>query len=309
MVRHLLITAALLWGIFSISAATDTSTRIFSQRFKTLKTTVEDNFMSPPVIRMGTNDRIIITFDEIAEDNSYLEYRLIHCNSDWQPSRLVESEYISGFNSIKIEDYAFSSSTFVHYVNYMITLPNEDMRILHSGNYLLQVYDPDAPDETLVQTRFQVSENAIRTDGSITSRTDKGFNSEWQQLSLYLDCEGSEVLNPYQDLLVEVTQNMNTGMTRFLRAPLRVEGSRVVYEHMPDLIFPASNEYRRFESVSNGFPGMHVDSLRYMAQTIMYGLNPIIPVQRRNTIMTVPSMDVSLYMNTMRQIRIRARII
>ena len=138
MVRHLLITAPLLWGIFSISAATDTSTRIFSQRFKTLKTTVEDNFMSPPVIRMGTNDRIIITFDEIAEDNSYLEYRLIHCNSDWQPSRLVESEYISGFNSIKIEDYAFSSSTFVHYVNYMITLPNEDMRILHSDRQRVQ---------------------------------------------------------------------------------------------------------------------------------------------------------------------------
>ncbi len=277
MVRHLLITAALLWGIFSISAATDTSTRIFSQRFKTLKTTVEDNFMSPPVIRMGTNDRIIITFDEIAEDNSYLEYRLIHCNSDWQPSRLVESEYISGFNSIKIEDYAFSSSTFVHYVNYMITLPNDDMRILHSGNYLLQVYDPDSPDETLVQTRFQVSENAIQTDGSVTSRTDKGFNSEWQQLSVYLDCEGSEVLNPYQDLLVEVTQNMNTGTTRFLRSPLRVEGSRVVYEHMPDLIFPASNEYRRFESVSNSFPGMHVDSLRYMGTNYHVWLKPDYP--------------------------------
>ena len=85
------------------------------------------------------------------------------------------------------------------------------------------------------------------------------------------------ILNPYQDLLVEVTQNMNTGMTRFLRAPLRVEGSRVVYEHMPDLIFPASNEYRRFESVSNGFPGMHVDSLRYMGTNYHVWLKPDYP--------------------------------
>ncbi len=252
----------------------DTATKIFARQFRTLKTEVEDNFMSPPVIRLGTNDRILISFDEIGEDNSYLEYRLIHCNADWQPSRLVESEYISGFNSQRIEDFAFSSSTFVHYVNYLIALPNDDMQILHSGNYLLQVYDPDDPDETLLQTRFRVSENSMQIDGGVTTRTDRGVNGEFQQLEFAIETQGMGNVNPYQDFLVEVSQNMREGSRRCVRSPLRVEGSRVVYEHLNALIFPAGNEYRRFESVSNGFPGMHVDSLRYMGSNYHVWLKP-----------------------------------
>lgn len=275
MVRLLsLICLALTLALPAARAATDTAERIFSPRFRTLKVEVEDNFMAPPVIRMGTDDRITFKFDEIGEDNSYLEYRLLHCNADWQPSRLLESEYVSGFNSQRIEDYAFSSSTFVHYVNYMVTIPNEDMQVLHSGNYLLQVYDPDDPDTTLLQARFAVSENSAFTSGIVSSRTDMGHNTRWQQLDLTVDCEGIGAVNPYQDIVVEVSQNMRDATRRFLRSPLRVDGTRVIYEHMPDLVFPASNEYRRFESVSNGFPGMHVDSLRYMGSNYHVWLKP-----------------------------------
>lgn len=245
-------------------AAEDTSEKIFEKRFKTLKSEVEGNFMSPPVIRMGTNDRLTIKFDEIAEDNSYLEYRLIHCNSDWQPSRLVESEYIDGFNSQKIENYAFSTATFVHYVNYIITIPNEDLRIIHSGNYLLQVYDPDHPDDILLQTRFQVTENSVWTEGSVTTRTDRGHYGEWQQVAFNIDTEGFGRIEPFQDLTITVEQNNREATKRLIKSPLRANGSQITYDHQQDLIFPASNEYRRFESTSNSFTGLNVDSLKYM---------------------------------------------
>lgn len=263
----------------TVSAA-DTSTRIFDNTFRTLKVQVLDNFMMPPVIRMGTEDRIVINFDEIGETNSYLEFRLIHCNADWQPSRLVESEYIDGFNSQRIEDYAFSTATFVHYTNYRIELPNEDMRILHSGNYLLQVYDPEEPETTILQARFQVSENHVAIAGGSTSRTDRGYNSEWQQLSILLNGESLGNCNPYQDIRVDVTQNMRDETRRTLKSPLRVNDPTIVYEHLPDLIFPAGNEYRRFESTSNVFPGMHVDSMRYMGTNYHVWLKPDAPRTR-----------------------------
>lgn len=253
---------------------TDTSTSIFDKRFKTLKTQVEDNFMAPPVIRMGTNDRLTIKFDEIGEDNSYLEYRLVHCNADWQPSRLLESEYIDGFNSARVEDYAFSTATYVHYVNYLITVPNDDMKIIHSGNYLLQVYDPDEPDDILLQTRFQVSENIVTINGGMTTRTDRGHNTEWQQLSFIIDTDGMGRFDAFQDISITVSQNHRDVTRRGIKAPLRISGSQLVYEHQPDLIFPASNEYRRFESVSNSFTGMYVDSLRYMGSNYHVWLKP-----------------------------------
>lgn len=272
--RFLILLYVLGCVLFYIDAQTDTSTRIFDRRFKTLKTEVEDNFMSPPVIRMGTNDRITIKFDEIGEDNSYLEYRLIHCNADWRPSRLIESEYISGFNSQRIEDYAFSSATIVHYVNYLITIPNEDMRILHSGNYLLQVYDPDNPDEILLQTRFQVTENSLWTDGGMTTRTDRGHNTEWQQIFFTIDTEGFNRIDAFQDLTVTVDQNHRDATRRIIKSPLRISGNKIVYDHQADLIFPASNEYRRFESISNTVSGIHVDSMRYMGSNYHVWLTP-----------------------------------
>lgn len=250
--------------LFTLRSEVDTTTGIFDRRFRTLKTEVEDNFMSPPVIRLGTNDRILVKFDEIGEDNSYLEYRLIHCDADWQPSRLIESEYLEGFNSVRIEDYAYSTATFVHYVNYLIAFPNEELQIKHSGNYLLQVYDPERPEETLLQTRFQVTENRARIEGNVTSRTDMGHNTYWQQLAFEIDCQGIGEFNPYQDIIVYVTQNDREATKRRIMTPLRVSGDKIIYEHLNDLVFGASNEYRRFESVSNSFPGMRVDSLRYM---------------------------------------------
>lgn len=251
--------------LLSISALGATSAdRILDSRFRTLKTSVAGEFMAAPVIRLGTNDRIVVNFDQIGEDNSFLQYRLIHCNADWEPSRLVESEYLDGFNVNDVRDFAFSSGTFVHFVNYQIEIPNEDVRLKYSGNYLLQVFHQDDPDRVVLQTRFMVSENTAVVEGAALSRTDRGHYSEWQQLELSVDGEMSGISNPYSDILVRVDQNGREETARWLRNPTRVEGVKMTYEHQPDLIFPASNEYRRFESVSNGFPGMHVDSLRYM---------------------------------------------
>ena len=243
--------------------AADTSTRIFNKGFRTLKVSNPDNFMSPPVMRLNSDDRIVISFDEIAEDNRWLQYRLIHCNADWQPSRLVESEYLDGFNIADIEDFAYSENTFVHFVNYRIEFPNQSMRPLVSGNYLLQVTDRDAPEDILLQARFMVTEEAAAISGTASGRTDRGHNTEWQQLDMSVMLRGIENANPYKDIEISIIQNGSEASRRLLRRPQRVEGNTIIYQHMPELIFPAGNEYRRFESVSNGFPGMGVDSLKF----------------------------------------------
>ncbi|MDE7412413.1 MAG: DUF5103 domain-containing protein [Muribaculaceae bacterium] len=255
----------------------DNDTKIFSPRFKTLKIERSDNFMAPPVLILGSGARLIISFDEIGEDNSYLSARLVHCNSDWEPSQLVESEYIEGFNTIDLEDYAYSTNTFVHYVNYLLEIPSEDFRPLVSGNYLLQVYDRDEPDRTLLQARFRVVEPMAGVTGSITSRTDKGFNDKYQQLSIAVDGENADISNPYQDVKIVVEQNGNDYNSRTITNPLRTMGKNVIYDHNPLLIFPASNEYRRFESTSTRFPGMRVDSVKYMGTNYHVWVNTDYP--------------------------------
>lgn len=258
-----LICIALACAYPALACAIDTATGIYDPRIKTLSLRNPDSFISPPVIRLGSDDRLVLNFDIVGDSHEYLRYRLLHCNADWTPSRLLESEYVEGFNEAQADDYAYSSNTFVHYVNYNIEIPGNGMAPLVSGNYLLQVFQEDDADSVLLQARFSVSENVSDIGGFITSRTDRGYNTEWQQIGLDIDISGIPVRNPYQDLVVTVTQNNRPETTRTISHPMRVEGSHVIFEHDPALIFGAGNEYRRFETVRADYAGMHTDSVAF----------------------------------------------
>ena len=241
------------------------TTAIFDPMFRTLTVTKNDRLLDIPVIELGGHDNLVFSFDEIADDNRYLRCRLLHCDADWEPSRLAESEYSDGFNYDTIDDYGFSRNTYRHYVNYRYELGSEaELRPLVSGNYIWQVYDEYDPDKVLLQARFRVSEGVCSVTGHADGRTDKGFNDEWQQLSVTLLPTGNEIPNPYTDVILEIEQNSRPDTSRKILHPQRVEGKKIVYEHLPQLVFPAGNEYRRFETVRNDYPGMGVDSVRYL---------------------------------------------
>ena len=243
--------------------ALDTATRIFDPRFRTLKTAVAGDFMALPVIHPDRNDPLVISFDQIGDEVEQLKYRVLHCNADWKPSNLLESEYVSGFNDVEIEDYAYSANTFIHYINYRIEIPNEDMDFPASGNYLLQVYRQDDPDDIILQTRFRVSEDIASITGKITANTAYGIRTEWQQLELEADLSGIDVNNPYTELVLVVEQNNRPSTARIIANPQKVLNKIVTYENNPQLIFPAANEYRRFESINVLSPGMNTDSIRF----------------------------------------------
>ena len=157
----------------------DTETKIFYPDFKTLKIQVADDFLAPPIIHLNSNEQLTITFDEIADDVRYMQYRLIHCNADWQPSQLLDSEIVDGFNIANVNDYAFSSNTFVHYVNYLITIPNQDIKPLVSGNFLLQVFPENDPDDIILQARFCIDEAKVElSNTNLTPKTTRNSRPE-----------------------------------------------------------------------------------------------------------------------------------
>ena len=96
----------------------DTRTHIFDSNVHSLKVCLDNNMYVPPVLMMNGDDFLVVNFDYIDYDVHYLRYSVTHCNADWQPSQLVESEYVSGFNYADIDDYEQSVGTFVHYYNY-----------------------------------------------------------------------------------------------------------------------------------------------------------------------------------------------
>lgn len=242
---------------------TDTMTGIFDEHIKSLQIRLEGDDFADPIVVLNSEDRIVINFDHLAEDREYFRYSIIHCNAFWQPSGLVDSEFLNGFNEGTIDSYRFSRGTTVHYVNYTLAIPNEQVRPTLSGNYLLRIYNEDDPDRTLLQCRFMVSEASAPVAVSAAGQTDIDYNKSHQQLSIIVDSERALVEDPFNDLIVTVSQNGRLDSEITLRQPLRMQGKRSVYEHQPQLIFDAGNEYRRFEAVSDYYPGMGVERIEY----------------------------------------------
>lgn len=244
--------------------ARDTSTGIFRDDVRTLRVTFADNIFAPPMVVLGAGEWLDISFDQLAEDRSYLRYRAVRCDADWQPSSIAESEWLDGFNESAIEDYAFSRATTVHYVNYHFTFPNEDISPTLSGNYLLEVYSEDNPDEVWLQVRTMLSEQVADVAVEITSRTDIDYNDQHQQLSISVGTERAHVANPFNDLKIVVQQNGRTDNEVTLTYPLRLSGHTAIFEHSDPLIFEAGNEYRRMEIISTQFPSIGVDRIEYL---------------------------------------------
>lgn len=242
---------------------TDTSQAIFDPAFRTLKVALEANEFAPPVITLGDPlSRLTVSFDEFGDERRFMRYELIHCDALWQPEGLVASEFLDGFNEGVVEDYDFSRATLVHYVHYSITIPNREIRITETGNYLLRVYDESDPDVTLLQARFGVSDFTAGVYVGATSLTDIDTNRNHQQLGLTVDLQHvAGVDDPFNDLKVVVSQNGRVDNEVVLTSPQRVLSDRVIYEHLRPLIFKAGNEYRRFETVSTSYPGMGVESI------------------------------------------------
>ena len=113
---------------------------------------LNDRDFDLPLLHLDGSDVLHIQFDEMSHDVRSYSYRVLHCDADWTPSALASGEYLAGFPTGMISEYALSTTTTYPYTNYKLSVPNDDMSFTKSGNYVLQVYednDPDHPVEPL----------------------------------------------------------------------------------------------------------------------------------------------------------------
>ncbi|MBQ5466118.1 MAG: DUF5103 domain-containing protein [Muribaculaceae bacterium] len=121
----------------------------------------------------------------------------------------------------------------------------------------------DDPDKLLFQTRFSVCENSVGVYAEVTSRTVVDYNDAHQQLSFEVAYRQGQVSDPYNELTAIVTQNGREDNAVVVTKPLMVQAGKVTYDHNQQLIFPAGNEYRRFETVNMHVLNMGVESIQY----------------------------------------------
>jgi hypothetical protein len=246
-----------------LAAQTVYQTEINSTRIKSLQVKVAGALISEPCIELNGDRAIEINFDALNHSQGRYACSIIHCDADWKKSTLAPIEYMDGFQGMTIDDFSQAINTTAHYTNYLLLLPNENINFKVSGNYVIQVYEEDAPDKIMFSARFALCESLVGISGVIDGRTDISFNNTYQQVGFQIDTRNLPVRYPQTDLKICVSQNNRTDNAVTGLQPSIISGNRLTYEHLPQLIFEAGNEYRRIEFLTHRYNGMGIERIQY----------------------------------------------
>ena len=238
-------------------------TQILSPKVMSLQAHLADAWNKAPVIELHSEQQVSISFDEMSHEYLRLAYRIRHCNADWQASSMNELDYLDGFSENDLPEGATSEATTVEYTHYELKLPNDDVRLKLSGNYVVEIFDRDAAEEEamLLQVCFSVLDRKIGIDAKVSAQTDQAYNDKYQQLSFELQTPMGMIERPDSDIKILIRQNRRCDNQVFGIPPYMTSGNSIRYQHHPSLVFAAGNEYRRFEISSHKMAGMGVDRL------------------------------------------------
>jgi len=202
-----------------------------------------------PVIELGSGQQITLSFDDLSSDINSYSYRIVHCDPDWNVSNLSSFNYLNGFLTNPINNYNSSFDTQVAYTHFTLLFPNEDASVKLSGNYLIQVFNEDNPDSTVINQRFSVVENKVLIGGAATTTTLPQYLNTSQQLDFTVSYDNLPIYNPLKDVKVYVTQNQDPHSRRNF-APTFVRQNQLVYGNGVDNIFNGLAPFRNFDCSS-----------------------------------------------------------
>jgi hypothetical protein len=217
---------------------------------------------SLPVLVPGSNQRLLLKFDELSRNPRNYLYTIVHCDADWFTSRLVSAEYMAGFAENSFNDYAFSINTTIPYINYRLFLPNDDVKILVSGNYLLKVWDSSNKEKPVLIRPFYVSEKEVEISGEIRKATFEGYKGPSQQVAFAIDYPKFIITDPLNEIKATVLQNSRADnrVNRF--TPTFIRQKQLVYEDKANP-FRGGNEFRNFNAKNLQTNGMGIQSVEY----------------------------------------------
>lgn len=246
--------------------------RAFRPEIKTIQVYLNDNQLDFPVMRMGADDHVVVSFDWMSHDFKHLAYRVKYCNADWSLSELEEMEYMEGLNEVVLEDPVISMNTTFDYSHYEFSLPNDDVQLTLPGNYAVQVYDTDDPSAILMTACFSQQDAKVSIAGTVDANSVYGVKREYQHLSFELFNKSGFAALP-EELTVVVRQNGRHDNELFGIKPTYIKPESLVFDDERLLSFEAGREFKvadfshryrysgRIERISFHRPYYHVEML------------------------------------------------
>ena len=197
-----------------------------------------------PIVELG--EQITLQFDDLNADEADYYYRIKHYNHDWTPSQLFQNEYLEGYDNLRIENYITSFNTLQHYTHYILKIPNQNVKLKVSGNYIIEIYS--AYNELVFSRRFCIYENksSVRAGVFRPQNMDR-FNSH-QSIHFSVTPKGHFFINPEENIKIIILQNQQWNEPITDIKPQFFNGNTLDYRYEKPTQFEGGNEYYFFDT-------------------------------------------------------------
>ncbi len=234
--------------LFSYSAPEFSSAEYADANVRSIQFEKEGWKLAYPFLQPGSGEEMILSFDVIDGEGGTLWYTVSHCDRDWNRSDLFTSDYLEGFEENQVTDFHPSFNTKTNYTHYRLSLPNNDIRFLISGNYVITFWEAGDPETAILVRRFFISEGTTSAAVNFRRPMKPGTTDTHQQAEITLSTGSLRVTDPYRQITMTVMQNGRADRTRAGLAPDFVANGRLEYNTLSDkTLMPGGNEFRYFD--------------------------------------------------------------
>jgi hypothetical protein len=249
---------------FAMQAQVDTKIayydHIYRDNIKTVQLHQTSWKFSPPLIEMGAHQKLQLDFDDLNGGNQSYYYTYIHCDANWQPSDLDNSEYLRGFMQDYITDYSYSFNTYQNYTHYTLVFPNRNIQILYSGNYILKVYLNNNPDSLVFTKRFMIYENQV----SIHAREKQAIAGDMytkQEVIFSVNTQTYKIMDPFHAMQVVIMQNGRWDNAIVGLQPQYIQDTCLQFFQDDGNMFDGGNSFRNFDMTSLRYNTEHIEGM------------------------------------------------
>lgn len=248
---------------------------ISSERIKSVMLQRDGWDLSYPVIRLNSDEKLLLRFDLLGDNPDPYYYRFILCDKDWNESGIFVNDYLDGFPENAVEDYKPSFNTTTHYFHYNLIFPNDRVSFKLSGNYLLVIYKPEDSDNPVLTRRFVITENAASVNVNVHRPQMTSSSNTNQQVDFIVNHSGININDPYRNVYASVLQNGIWNTAKNNLKPELYGNNELKYSSLSESnIFPGGNEYRYFDIKSIRYNSENVRNIEFSAPFYNVYLQP-----------------------------------
>jgi hypothetical protein len=190
------------------------------------------------------DELIELSFDDLESDEKTYYYQINHFDYKWISSNLPKSDYLDGFDDLRIKEYRNSFNTLKSYSHYKLTIPNDDVSLKISGNYSISIHLSSG--ERIFEKKFSIIKNNVPVQISVSKSNIISNIQTDQKIKVIINCgDCTSLYNSSSKLKIIIIKNNNWTNSQIIEKPKYVLSNKLIYDN---IVFKGGNEFLNFDN-------------------------------------------------------------